>query len=82
MSSFAGYKLVGVNSYSENREWAEKFADYMTSEKCQTLRFEMRGQGPSNSSAVESDAVADSIAIQALVEQSPFASLQRIGNKY
>ena len=44
MSSYAGYKLVGVNSYSPNSAWANKFADWMTNEQNQSLRFSMRGQ--------------------------------------
>jgi len=82
LSSYSGYKLVGVNSYSNNKEWAAKFADFMTNEESQTLRFEMRGQGPSNTSSASSDAVAASPAIQALLAQSEFASLQRVGGKY
>ncbi|MBO4617663.1 MAG: extracellular solute-binding protein [Lachnospiraceae bacterium] len=82
MSSYAGYKLVGVNSYSENAEWAAKFADWMTNEKNQTLRFEMRGQGPSNTAASGQGAVAESKAIQALQAQAPYSSLQRVGGKY
>ncbi|MBO4680245.1 MAG: extracellular solute-binding protein, partial [Lachnospiraceae bacterium] len=58
MASYAGYKLVGVNSYSENAAWAAKFADFMTNEKSQTLRFELRGQGPSNLNASSQGAVA------------------------
>ena len=57
MASFAGYKMVGVNSFSPKAEWANKLAAYMTNEKSQTLRFEKRGQGPSNKKAAESDAV-------------------------
>ncbi|MBP5600659.1 MAG: extracellular solute-binding protein [Lachnospiraceae bacterium] len=82
MSSYAGYKLVGVNSYSTNAEWAAKFADWMTNEKNQTLRFEMRGQGPSNTKASGQGAVAESNAIQALQAQAPYSSLQRVGAKY
>ena len=82
MASYAGYKLVGVNSYSKNRAWAEKFADWMTNEKNQTLRFEMRGQGPSNTNASNSGAVAESKAIQALQQQAPYSSLQRVGGTY
>jgi len=82
MSSYAGYKMVGVNSYSENIEWAEKLAEWLTNEDNQKLRFEMRGQGPSNTVAASSDAVAASPAIQALIAQSEFSSLQRIGSSY
>ena len=82
MSSYAGYKLVGVNSYSENVSWAAKLADWITNEKNQTLRFEMRGQGPSNITASGQGAVAESKAIQALQAQAPYSSLQRVGGTY
>lgn len=82
MASYAGYKLVGVNDYSKNKDWAAKFADWMTNEENQTIRFEMREQGPSNSNAAASPAVGESKAIQAVIAQSEFASLQRIGGNY
>lgn len=82
MASYAGYKLVGVNSYSKNRAWAEKFADWMTNEQNQTLRFEMRGQGPSNTNASTAGTVAESKAIKALQQQAEFSSLQRVGGTY
>ena len=82
MSSYAGYKLVGVNSYSENASWAAKFADWMTNEQNQTLRFTMRGQGPSNTNASSSGEVGESKAIKALQEQAPYSSLQRVGGTY
>ncbi len=82
MSSYAGYKLVGVNSYSPNAAWAAKFADWMTNEQNQTLRFTLRGQGPSNSNASSSGEVGSSKAIRALQEQAPYSSLQRVGGSY
>lgn len=82
MASFAGYKMLGVNAYSENREWAEKLAEWITNESNQTLRFVERGQGPSNVKAADSPAVAASPAIQAILMQSEFASLQEIGGNY
>ena len=82
MSSYAGYKMVGVNSYSTNSHWAAKFADWMTNEQNQKLRFEMRGQGPSNTNAANSDEVKGSETLSALISQSEYASLQRIGNAY
>ncbi len=82
LSSYAGYKLVGVNSYSENYDWACTFADWMTNEKNQTLRFEMRGQGPSNTNSSRVGAVAESKALQALQKQAEFSSLQRVGSTY
>lgn len=82
MSSYAGYKIVGVNHYSNNIQWAEKFAEFMTNEENQTLRFEQRSQGPSNTNAASSDKIATSEPIQALIKQSEFARLQRVGTAY
>lgn len=82
MASFSGYKMVGVNAYSENPEWAAKFADWMTNEQNQTLRFEMYAQGPSNTKAADSEEVKQAPAIQAVIAQSEFGTLQRVGNSY
>lgn len=82
MGSYSGYKLVGVNSYSNESEWATKLAEWMVSEDNQLLRFEKRGQGPANAAASETDAVKENVAIKALLEQSEFGSLQRIGGRY
>ena len=82
MGSYTGYKLVGVNEYSANKEWATKLAEYMISKECQELRYEMRGQGPANAEAAASDAVKSNVALTALIKQSDFGSLQRIGAAY
>ena len=82
MSSFKGYKMMGVNYYSENKEWALKLADWLTNEQNQTLRFTERSQGPSNKKAAASDAVSKVPAIQAVISQSEFGVLQRVGNSY
>lgn len=82
MSSFTGYKMVGVNAYSEHEEWAHKLAQWITNETNQTYRFEQRAQGPSNKKAAESDAIAASPAIQAVIMQSEYGVLQRIGSSY
>ena len=44
MSSFTGYKMMGVNAYSKYPEWAAKLADWLTNEENQTIRFEERNQ--------------------------------------
>ncbi len=82
MASFSGYKLIGVNAYSEHPKWAEKLAQWITSEKNQELRFVLRRQGPSNIRAAASEEVQSSPAILALLEQSEFSCLQRIGGNY
>nr|MDE6608880.1 extracellular solute-binding protein [Lachnospiraceae bacterium] len=82
MSSFTGYKMLGVNAYSEHKEWALKLADWFTNEENQTLRFVDRNQGPSNKNAAASDEVKKVPAIRAVIEQSEFGKVQRVGNNY
>lgn len=79
MASFSGCKLVGANAYSGHPEWAARLAEWITNEKNQRLRFEMRGQGPSNTRAAASEEVQSSPAIAALLAQSEFSHLQRVG---
>ncbi len=82
MASFSGCKLVGVNAYSEHPDWADRLAQWIASEENQRLRFEMRGQGPANASAASSSQVQSSPAIAALLEQSNYSQLQRVGGKF
>jgi len=82
MASFSGYKLIGVNAYSKQYAWASRLAEWITNEENQQLRFEMRGQGPANINAASSASVQDSPAITALIEQSQFSCLQRIGSSF
>ena len=82
MASFSGCKLIGVNAYSEHPEWASKLAEWITNEENQRLRFEMRGQGPSNIAVADSAEIEQSPEIAALLEQSEFSQLQRIGGKF
>lgn len=82
LASYAGYKLLGVNAYSDEKEWAAKLAQWLTNEENQTLRFRERGLGPSNTMAASAEEVKQTPAIKALIEQSQYASLQRVGVKY
>ena len=82
MSSYVGYKMLGVNSYSKNLEWAEKLAEYLSNEQSQIERFKQRGQGPSNISAARSEEINQSVAITALLEQAEFGDIQRVGELY
>lgn len=82
MASFTGYKMIGVNYYSKNKEWAFKLAEWMTNEQNQTLRFVEQNQGPANKVAAASDEVSKVPAIAAVIEQSQYGVLQRIGNSY
>ena len=82
MASFSGCKLIGVNAYSQHPEWAMRLAEWITGEENQRLRFEVRGQGPANISAANSPQVQSSLAIAALLEQSNYSQLQRVGGKF
>ena len=82
MASFSGCKLIGVNAYSEHPEWAARLAQWISNESNQRLRFELRGQGPSNINAANSPEVQASPGIAALLAQSEFSQLQRVGGKF
>lgn len=82
MASFSGCKLIGVNAYSPETEWAARLAQWITNENGQARRFAVRGQGPANIQAANSSEVQGSPAIAALLAQSEFSQLQRVGGKF
>lgn len=82
MASFTGYKMMGVNSYSDHVEWAHKLAQWLTNEQNQIIRFEQKNQGPSNIKAAASDEVKHVPALKALSEQAQYGNLQRVSNYY
>ncbi|MDE6595433.1 MAG: extracellular solute-binding protein [Oscillospiraceae bacterium] len=82
MASFSGSKLIGVNAYSKEHEWAEKLAEWISNEKNQALRFEMRGQIPSNINAAKADSVRNSPVAAAVMEQAEYSRLQRVGERF
>jgi len=82
MGGFAGYKLVGVNAFSQNSGWAMLLAEWLTNEQNQIRRFEAIRQGPSNVNAANSPAVKADPALSALGAQSAFSVAQVIGGNY
>lgn len=76
MSSFAGYKLVGVNSQTQYPVEAMALAEWLTNEANQLKRFEMRAMGPSNINAAGNAAVMANPALAALAMQANFATSQ------
>lgn len=82
MSSFSGYKLIGVNSHSKFVGWSMLLAEWLTNADNQKLRFIERGLGPANIQAAESDEVQAAPAIAALAKQAEFAVPQRVGGNY
>lgn len=82
MASFTGYKMVGVNAYSSDVKWAMKLAEWITNQDNQTRRFAERGHGPSNIKASQSGDIEKSPAIQAVIAQSEYGCLQRVGGNF
>ena len=82
MSSFSGYKLVGVNATTKEPEWSQRLAEWITNEENQRRRFVEMGEGPSNTRAAQSDSVKNSPAIVALSRQSKYSIVQNVGKNY
>lgn len=82
MKSAFGYKFIGVNEYSEYIGWAMLLADFLTNETSQLTRFQARQIGPTNLNAVATDEVQANYAIAAVIAQSEFGVIQKVGGKY
>lgn len=82
MASFIGYRLVGVNYYSKEKEWAHKLAEWITNEESQMTFLNNNDQAPTNQQVGTSEVVKNSLAIIAQNEQSQYAQLQRVGGNY
>lgn len=76
MSSFAGYKLYGVNPYSDFLAEAHKLAAFLSGEAMQQKRFETFEIGPSNTNIAASEAVKANVALAALAAQGAYAVAQ------
>ena len=75
MSSFGGFKLLGVKPQdSEAKQtMCDAFAMYLTSEAVQKARFDAVEWGPSNLNAQQYEAVKNNVALCALAEQMQYA---------
>lgn len=82
MVSAFGYKFIGVNAYSKNVGWAAALAEFLTNEESQAARFEQRQIGPTNLVAIESDAVKSNLAMTAVISQSDYGTIQKVGDKF
>lgn len=79
LSSFAGYKLYGVNPHADTKgvlTEAHMLAAYLSGEAMQQLRFENHKIGPSNTKVAASEAVQANKALAALSAQNAFAVAQ------
>lgn len=76
MSSFGGYKLIGINSQTAFPDAAMLLGRWLTNEQNQIKRFNDRQMGPSNVKASGNPAVKENIALAALSVQSAYAVSQ------
>jgi arabinogalactan oligomer/maltooligosaccharide transport system substrate-binding protein len=70
LSGFTGYKLIGVNNYSQNKGEAHKLALWLTNEQNQIKRHEVRGFGPTNKNAIATPAVQNDPVISVILQQA------------
>ncbi len=82
MCSFAGYKLIGVNAYSDSPQWSMRLADWLTNEENQMKRFRINGECPSNVNAAASPEVKASPAISAQSEQAVYGTIQNVADQF
>jgi len=79
MGSYAGYKFVGVNAYSDYVGWAMLLSEYITSEASQLKIATATEEGPAN---VVAASQISSPALSALASQAAFADQQVVGGAY
>ena len=78
LSSFDGYKLLGVKPQVDARKASvcRKIARFLTGEDCQGQRFEEASWGPTNKAASQKDSVLAHKGLQALAAQHEYAKAQ------
>ncbi|MCI8458214.1 MAG: extracellular solute-binding protein [Clostridia bacterium] len=74
LSSFRGYKLIGVNPHSKNIAEAHKLAAFLSSENMQKVRFEKHMVGPTNKAVAQQ--ISEDETFAALNAQNEFAVAQ------
>ena len=77
LNGFFGYKLIGVNGYSQNKSEAHKLAQWLTNEENQKLRFQERGLGPTNKNVVSSAEVQQDAVISVVLKQAEYFRTQK-----
>ena len=76
LHSFGGYKLLGVNVFSEYPFSAQTLAYFLGSEANQIKRYETRGLIPTNAVAAAKDSIKDDPAFKAIEDQKAYAHPQ------
>ena len=78
LSSFDGYKLLGVKPQVDARKASvcRKIARFLTSEDCQSERFDVASWGPTNVASSQKESVLEHKGLAALTAQHEFAKPQ------
>ena len=78
LSSFDGYKLLGVKPQVDARKASvcRKIARFLTGEECQGQRFDSASWGPTNKAASQKESVLAHAGLQALAKQHEYAKAQ------
>ncbi len=77
MTSFAGYKLMGVNNYSKHKTDAMDFAEFYTNKENQLKHFEARGFVPTDESARLDEKIQNDVCAKAITEQLKHSKTQK-----
>ncbi len=76
LHSFGGYKLIGVNAYSEYPFAAQTLAYFLSSKDSQLRRYENRGLIPTNKEAASDEKAKNDPAFKAIEDQRPYSHPQ------
>ena len=78
LGSYDGYKLMGVKPQRDAKKASvcRRLAEYLTSEECQTERFEQVSWGPTNVASSKEPGVVNHPGLAALAEQHKYATQQ------
>ncbi len=77
LTSFAGYKLMGVNNYSKHKTDALDFAEFYTNAENQIKHFEARGFVPTDEKARADERVQADICAKAITQQLKYSKTQK-----
>ncbi len=84
LHSFGGYKLIGVNVFSEYPFSAQTLAYFLGREESQVKRYKERGLIPTNTKAAENDEIKSDPAFKAIEDQRQYSHPQgsSVGGEY
>ncbi len=82
MKTFMGVKGWHVSGYSKNKEWAQKFVEFITMMNMRNYRFEQTQEVPTNEGLINDPAIAENAGAKAVAEQSNTLFRCRISLKW